>query len=276
MMDALVAIREKDGVFSRSDQGSRPLYSITKTFIAAAIMRLEVPLEQYVAYWFGPEWLPDGNRITVRQLLTHSAGLRDYGALPEYEQAIRAGRAPWSDAEFAAPTLQQPLLFEPGSGFSYSNPGYWLLNQIVAREAGAPFADAMQRLILDPLGLHDTTVADGIFADDLAGYPAGWVWHGLLVGSAEDAASFMSSSFTRPLLNDAVSVGAPHRGWRHPHYALGLMLEPGERFGHNGGGPGYTAACYHFEQSGRTFCVLDRGSESEDAALQEVLRLAAV
>jgi hypothetical protein len=53
------------------------------------------------------------------------------------------------------------------------------------------------------------------------------------------------------------------------------MTEPGERFGHNGGGPGYTAACYHFEQTGRTLCVLERGSGEEEAAMQEVLRLEA-
>ena len=53
------------------------------------------------------------------------------------------------------------------------------------------------------------------------------------------------------------------------------MIEPGERYGHNGGGPGYTAACYHFEQSGRTICALDRGSGNEEVAMQAVLRLEA-
>lgn len=274
-MDTLVAIREKDGAFSRADPGTRPYYSISKTFIAAALLRLEVSLEQAIARWFGPQWVPDGARITVRQLLTHSAGLRDYGALPEYERAIRSGSPPWSDEEFAEHTLKRPLLFEPGTSFSYSNPGYWLLNQIVVREADVPFANAIRGLIIEPLGLADTMVADGIFADDLEDYPAGWVWHGLLVGSARDAASFMSSELVRPLLAESVPVGGSHPGWQNPHYALGLMTEPGTRYGHNGGGPGYTAACYHFEKSGRTLCVLERGSETEEAAMQEVLRLAA-
>ena len=275
MMDALIAIREPDGAVSRADAGVRPYYSLSKTFIAAALMRLEVPLDQPVSRWFGPEWVPDGARITVRQLLTHSAGIRDYGQLPEYDQAIRSGRPPWSDEEFAEHTLKRPLLFVPGTGFSYSNPGYWLLNQIVVREAGRSFADAIHSLILAPLALTETEVADGVFADDLPDYPAGWVWHGLLVGSAIDATTFMSSELVRPLLADAVSVGGSHPGWLNPHYALGLMTEPGERHGHNGGGPGYTAACYHFEQSGRTICVLEKGRSTEEAAMQEVLRLEA-
>ncbi len=272
-MDALIAVQEADGTFSRADAGVRPFYSISKSFIAAAIMRLEVPLEQPASRWFDANWLPAADRITVQHLLTHTSGLRDYGALPEYEQAIRSGAEPWSDTEFAARTLQQPLLFEPGNGFSYANPGYWLLNQIVAREADAPFAEAMRSLILEPLALADTRVAEGVFADDLPWYPAAWVWHGLLVGSPTDAATFMRSAFTEPLRAVSVPVPGDHPGWRQPHYALGLMTEPGDRFGHNGGGPGYTAACYHFERSGRTLCALERGSGREDAAMQEVLRL---
>ena len=183
-------------------------------------------------------------------------------------------RSPWSDEEFADHTLRQPLLFEPGASFSYSNPGYWLLNQIVCREADAPFPEAIARLILEPLALTETAAVTGPFADDLPDYPAGWVWHGLLTGSASDAATFMSSEFVRPLLAFSVPVGGSHPGWQNPHYACGLMTEPAARYGHNGGGPGYTAACYHFEKSGRTLCVLERGSGVEDAAMQEVLRLA--
>ena len=274
-MDALVAIREQDGSFSRSDPGDRPFYSISKSFIAAALMRLKVPLHRTIDNWFGPQWVPAGASINVLQLLTHSAGLRDYGALPEYEQAIRTGRKPWSDDEFAEHTLRQPLLFEPGSRFSYSNPGYWLLNRIIEKEADAAFAEAIHKLIIDPLSLAETSVADGTFADDLPDYPAGWVWHGLLVGSAGDAATFMSSEFASPLLAHSIPVGGLHPGWQNPHYGLGMMTEPGVRFGHNGGGPGYTAACYHFVQSGRTLCVLDRGSSTEDAAMMELLRLEA-
>lgn len=272
-MAALVAIREPDGRFSRADAGTRPYYSISKTFIAAALVRLDVSLEATLSRWFGPDRVAASERISVRQLLTHSSGLRDYGPLPEYEQAIRSGREPWTDAEFAAHTLAQPLLFEPGTGFAYSNPGYWLLNQIVVREAGCSFAEAMRSLIIEPLGLTDTAVAQGTFADDLPDYPAGWVWHGLLVGSARDAATFMSSPLVEPLRGHAVPVAGNHPGWRDPHYGLGLMIEPGDRYGHNGGGPGYTAACYQFEASGRTLCVLDRGSSAEDAAMQELLKL---
>ena len=274
-MDALIAIRDSNGEFDHADPGTRPYYSITKSFIAAAIFKLEINLDQRLSHWFGPERIPDGAAISIRQVLTHSAGLRDYGALADYHAAIQSGSPPWSDDQFAELTLKQPLLFEPGTGFSYSNPGYWLLNQIISREADAPFAEAMHQLILDPLGLADTAVADGQFADDLPAYPAGWVWHGLLVGSARDAATFMSSGYTQPLLAHSVAVGGPYPGWQNPHYACGLMTEPGIRFGHNGGGPGYSAACYHFLSSGRTICVLERGGGSEERAMEEVLRLEA-
>ena len=54
-------------------------------------------------------------------------------------------------------------------------------------------------------------------------------------------------------------------GWTDPHYALGLMTEPGIRYGHNGGGPGYSAACYHFENSGTTACLLMSAADEEAA-----------
>ena len=76
-MDALIAIREPDGSFSRADAGLRTLYSITKTFIAAGIDALGIDDSQSVADWIDGSWLPRGREISVRQLLTHSGSLRD-------------------------------------------------------------------------------------------------------------------------------------------------------------------------------------------------------
>lgn len=277
-MNALTAILEPNGTFSRNDPGRRPFYSITKTFIAAAIVKLGIDPERPVKDWFSRDWLPQDKDIRVRHLLTHTSGLRDYGALPDYAQAIEAGDPVWPDRTFAEHTLHRPLLFKPGEQFAYSNPGYWLLKRILELETATDFATAIQSLILKPLSLEQTSVVDGPFADDLPGYPAGWVWHGLLVGSAGDAARFMASELVNPLRALTVPVPGQPTPWQHPHYGLGLMIEPGQHFGHNGGGPGYSAACYQFNASGRTIAVLRQDGPEEgdrDEAMHDLLQLEA-
>ena len=175
---------------------AKPIYSLTKPYIAAAILAARIDPASRVSKWIDKSVLPAADRISVAQLLNHSSGLTDYGALPAYQLAVRGDTAAWSDETFARHTLQQPLLFEPGDAFAYSNPGYWLLGQILQRESNLSFDGAMHRFVLDPLGLTNTHVAQGIFASDLPDYPAEWVWHGLLISTAQDVVRFMMSDMT--------------------------------------------------------------------------------
>ena len=99
-----------------ADDNRLPVYSITKPLIASLVMQSGIRLTRPVADWFDGSLLPKGADFTVEHLLNHTSGLRDYGALPAYQQAIADGDSPWSDETFAAHTLQQPLLFEPGHG----------------------------------------------------------------------------------------------------------------------------------------------------------------
>ena len=252
-MQELVALKAPDGNLVRNDSGMWPLYSITKTYIAATVIALGIELDQPVARWIEPHWIPRGADISVRQLLNHTSGLRDYGGLVAYRRAVAERQDVWSDELFAEATLHQPLLFEPGSGWSYSNPGYWLLTKIAERESGLRLQTVLERCLLDPLDLQHTRLATGVFANEfgldqrLIGYPAGWVWHGLLVGSPGDTATFMASDLVTPLRGTLTTVPGTHAHWKAPHYGLGLMIEPGQRFGHNGGGPGYSASCFRFE-----------------------------
>ncbi|MDH5675582.1 MAG: beta-lactamase family protein [Myxococcales bacterium] len=272
-MDARIAIREADGSFTRSDPGVRPIYSITKTFVAATVLRLGIELKRPMSDWMGADWVPRGAEIRVQHLLNHTGGLRDYGALPEYRRAVEACESPWSDDRFADATLRQPLLFEPGAAFAYSNPGYWLLTQIIERETDAPFDDALQRLVLDPLELTQTRVVRGPVESDLPAYDAGWVWHRLIVASARDTATFMASALVDPLRagSTPVTPAVADPLWPDPHYGLGLMIDR-DRYGHNGGGPGCTTSCFHFPGTGRTCCVLAYGA-SKDAVMAQVIDL---
>jgi CubicO group peptidase (beta-lactamase class C family) len=145
--------------------------SITKTFTAIAIMQLRdrgllkiddpavdyVPELRLVHDPFG-----DISRITIRHLMTHSAGFRN----PTWPWG---GDKPWHPFE---PTEWSQLVamfpyteveFEPGSRYSYSNPGIIFLGRIIEKLGGDPYQSYIDKNILKPLEMHrsyfDTTPA---------------------------------------------------------------------------------------------------------------------
>lgn len=125
--------------------------SVTKQFVAAAILLLaeekRLSLSDDVRKHF-PE-LPDyGQKITIDHLLTHTGGVRDWtGLLP-----LAGGNAD------VLPLIlrQRALNFAPGEEWSYSNSGYVLLKEIVARTSGMPFGDFARRRLFEPLGMKST------------------------------------------------------------------------------------------------------------------------
>ncbi len=256
----------------QTDEKRLPIYSLTKPFIASMVFTTGIDITAPVANWIGSDIVPRADDIAVAHLLHHTSGLRDYGALPEYSQAIQSGESPWSDEVFAERTLHKPLLFEPGEGWAYSNPGYWLLSKIIQTQTGLSFDDAIRRFVVEPLRLSATQVARGQFADDLPWYPAEWVWHGLLTSTASDVVRFMMSPLIEPLLSTLTKVPFEHPKWIDPHNGYGLIVDPGVRYGHNGSGPRYSASCFHFIEEELTGCVLMRADE-EDAAMDELLKI---
>ena len=86
----------------------------------------------------------------------------------------------------------------------------------------------------------------------------------------------MRSDLVKPLLNshDLVSVPIDHRDWSDPRSAYGLMVDIERRFGHNGDGPHYSAACFHFIKTNITACLLTRAEEA-GTATEELFRIAA-
>ncbi|WP_162806625.1 serine hydrolase domain-containing protein [Sphingosinicella terrae] len=137
--------------------------SITKTMTGIAIMQLrdrgllslDDPITRYV-----PELArihnPFGNTeaITLRQLMSHSAGFRS-GTWPwreaEWQPFEPAG---WAQLEAMLPYTQ--VTFRPGSRFGYSNPGIVYLGQVIERLTGEDYEVYVDKNILRPLGMHDS------------------------------------------------------------------------------------------------------------------------
>src|SRR5947209_12537275 len=110
-----------------ADEPAFLAYSITKAFTASLVLKLceegRLSLDDPIARWF-PR-IAQAERICLRQLLNHTAGIPDYGCIPAYHDSVRSSPSkPWSFERFAAETFEKGLLFVPGQGWIYSNPGY--------------------------------------------------------------------------------------------------------------------------------------------------------
>ena len=131
--------------------------SITKQFTAAAILllveqkklSLDDTLDKLV-----PEFPTPGHTVTLRQLLNHTSGV------PSYTEITDEWHAKWplelSDAELLALVQDKPFDFEPGTGWTYSNTGYYLLGMILAKADGTTYGEHVKHVLFEPQHLERT------------------------------------------------------------------------------------------------------------------------
>ncbi len=137
--------------------------SVAKQFTAAAVLLLArdrlLSLDDPIRKYF-PE-LPDyGTPITIRQMLTHTSGLRDWGSVASIGGWPRTTRAYTQAHVFDIIARQTVLNFTPGTRWSYTNSGYNLAAMLVARVSGMSFAEFTRRRIFLPLGMTSTSWRD--------------------------------------------------------------------------------------------------------------------
>jgi D-alanyl-D-alanine carboxypeptidase len=136
--------------------------SITKTFLATVVLQLvderRLRLDDTVETWL-PGSVPDGDGITVRQLLNHTSGVYDFLRtlpFPPSPEFLDNRWRTWTADELVRRAVANPPTFPPGSDYAYSNTGYTLLSQIVERATGRSYAEEIERRIIRPLHLRDT------------------------------------------------------------------------------------------------------------------------
>src|SRR5262249_6324883 len=121
--------------------------SVSKQFTAAAILMLveegkvtlDAPISNYL-----PNTPAAWSVVTVRHLLTHTSGIRDYTDVPGWMATIRQDRSP---EDLLKPVREAPLGFPPGESFRYSNSGYYLLGMILEKVSGKSYGDFLQERI---------------------------------------------------------------------------------------------------------------------------------
>lgn len=126
--------------------------SMTKPFTAIAIMQeveagrlaVEHPINHYL-----PDY-PNGDRITLHHLLSNTSGIPDYIIMPRY---MKISKLRLTTPELIALFRDEPLQFEPGTNFAYSNSNWVLLGAILEQVTGKPYPQVIRERIFEPLGM---------------------------------------------------------------------------------------------------------------------------
>jgi CubicO group peptidase (beta-lactamase class C family) len=92
--------------------------------------------------------------LTIRDLLTHTAGIQDYPGPPAIRDYAQTMSVPLD--EVVRQLAKQPLLFQPGTQWSYSSPGIEILGRIIEVVSGEKYVDFMTGHILQPQGMKDS------------------------------------------------------------------------------------------------------------------------
>jgi CubicO group peptidase (beta-lactamase class C family) len=135
--------------------------SVTKQFTAVAVLQLaeqgKLALGDEITKYL-PDYPTGGQRITVENLLTHTAGIP--GFAPEAMTALQGRKDLVSPQEIIATFKNRPLDFAPGTRQSYSNNGYMLLGAVIEKVSGVPYRDYLERNLFKPAGMTRTLFGD--------------------------------------------------------------------------------------------------------------------
>jgi len=269
--------------------------SISKQFTAACIqilhkegkLSLDDNIRKYVPEMPEYDW-----PVTIRHLIHHTSGIRDYEFL-QYFSGEHSDQAKHSNEDIIEMVARQKSLeFRPGDKFSYCNSGYTFLATIVERVSGMPFLQFIKERIFYPLGMKNTLVYDDntkIIKNRATGYAKGdngFVVDETLNESTGDGGvfttvedfflwdrnfyednivkpGFMESLLQVGRLNDGIPATFEYRGMKY-EYAFGFMLSnyKGLRtVSHGGAYVGFRSGYIQFPD--QRFSVICLGNRSD-------------
>lgn len=263
--------------------------SVTKQFTAVAILMLmeqdRLTLDDPITR-FLPDYPTQGHTITIRHLLTHTAGIKSYTDMPEWQALLGRDLSP---QELIDLFKNQPMQFMPGEQWAYTNSGYVLLGAIIEDLSGHAFEQFLQTHIFDPLGMKHTCYDhhDKIIPRRASGYaafegsfvnaPYLSMTHpyaaGALVSSVDDLAKWDAALYTAQLLKQSTLQQAfvPHRllNGTSTNYGFGWTIgsHEGHRVvEHNGGINGFRCSAIRLPDD-RAFVAVLSNLESIDPDL---------
>jgi D-alanyl-D-alanine carboxypeptidase len=280
-------------------RGTFRVGSITKTFTATMILQLiaehrldlEAPISRYL-----PDLLPYRQSITIHQLLQHRSGLVDYAnqqpsvLWPEPRDLDTRRMRSYTPLQLVRMATAHPLLFTPGSQYSYSNTNYVVLGMLIEKVTHHPYPVELLQRILLPAGLHHTFYPAGtpFLPDpaergyealgrptgpltDLTTYDMSWAYSaGAIVSTSDDLNRFFRALLTGRLLPPAQLKQMESTVPISPldGYGLGLISAKAcgsTIWGHDGSTPGYRTYSFSSADGTRQITISANRSLSASA-----------
>lgn len=284
--------------------------SFTKVFVATLALQLveagQLSLDDPLADLLpkAKKWLPSTNKITLRHLLSHLSGVCDPTNESNRYRLDLVNDPERIDGMSIDQLMEEyvqgePLHFEPGTGYAYSNVNYWLLAQIIEQATGKSLQAALQERLFDPLELNSTYLeqrddrnvargysdvyGDGNLLDvtrwesaEVDGSAAGGV-----VTTATDIHRFLLALMDGEILSPATlelmkQVQLASCNDASCEYGLGLELwrtGAGIGFGHNGSTAGTESNAVFYPETGNLFVIFkNNGNGSDKRFLDEWMR----
>ncbi|MFL5258858.1 MAG: serine hydrolase domain-containing protein [Hyphomicrobiales bacterium] len=191
--------------------------SNTKTMTAAAVvqlaqegkLRFDDPVSKYV------EGVPNGDDITISDLLKMRSGLPNYTGSPELTESLDHDPTRiWTPHEMLAIAFKNPPLFAPGAGFNYCNTNYVLLGLIIEHVEGKPLARVFQDRLFGPLGMKATVLPAGTSIAIPEPYSYGYLY-------ASSSYAMLDAPYPADLIAaaEAGTLKPNDDTWQNPSYA---------------------------------------------------------
>ena len=231
--------------------------SITKMFTAAMILQLvdegKLRLTDKLDKYF-PQ-VPNANKITIADVLSHRSGIHGISGMPEYRGLREKGATP---AELLAVVEKAgPSDFEPGSKFVYTNENYLLLGMLIENLTGKTYQENLAKRITSKIGLRDTYAASGpvdAAKNETFSYRYGRDWDqdpeihwslffgaGSIVSTPYDLAKFITALFDGKIVSkQSLALMTTMKD----EYGFGMGVDKfGDRtyYGHTGGAQSFGA-----------------------------------
>jgi D-alanyl-D-alanine carboxypeptidase len=264
--------------------------SLTKTFTGTVALQLadegklslDDPLEKYFPN------VPNSKNITVRMLGDMSSGLYNYSEAKEVDDSMNAHpRKKWKPEELVNVSIRNPVYFEPGKGYHYSNTNTTLLGMIIEKLTGNSLGSEIKTRIIDKLGLTDTEFpsdadftgfhSEGYNEDDskfiepltdvTVKHDPSWAWAaGAIISSVKDIKIYIKALADGTLISSAMQTERMKWSLNMAglKYGFAVFRAGNDFYGHNGSYPGYHNVSVYSPKTGITIIIFYNSQTNRD------------
>jgi len=272
---------DMENSLAASVDSAYPIGSITKSFTALAALQLvasgqldlEAPVNQYLHDFTG-----SAKEVRIWQLLNHTSGIPNYTSIPIVKDRLK--RQKLSREQMVGFFADLPLQFEPGTRFSYTNSGFYLLGLIIEEVSGLSYYQYLQENVWNPLGMTRTYSGDDeqLIPGRVRGYEYGSEgfsnaspWHylvpfsaGSIISTVADLARYRHRVFTSDVVGkkvlDLVVKQVPMKNGSPNPYTLGALIKSDfhgyQKYSHSGEIYGFFSDHAYYPDEDLTIAIL--------------------